>query len=119
MAPDVGEEQLQAVARAARPGARLEVEHLGRLLLLLLGGDGLARLDLAELEPEPLQLVLQLLELGVRQLVLERHRFEHGCLHEAPLLGCLHKGSYVLRFQQLLQLVLRQEALRPFSAASA
>ena len=93
MAPDVGQEQLQAVARAARPGARLEVEHLGRLLLLVLGGDGLARLDLAELEPEPLQLVLQLLELDVGQLVLERDGLELGCLDEPPLLGCLHEGA--------------------------
>src|SRR4051812_20602814 len=76
VAADVGEEELQAVARAGP--RRLHRSHrsgLGSVHGLLLGS------GLADLHAQALELTTQLLDVESRQLVLERERLELRRLH--------------------------------------
>ena len=83
---DVGEEELQAVGRAAGRRCGLGGGELRLLLLFLLGlggGRGGRRRDL---EPDALELGRQLLDVLVVQVELERERLELGRLEVAALL---------------------------------
>ena len=73
--PDVGQEELQAVA-----GTRGPVGLVDDLLGLLLGP------RLAHLEPDPLELAGEILDVGVGELVLERERLQLGRFDPAALL---------------------------------
>jgi len=77
VAADIGEEELQAVARAR--GARGR-DRLRRLLLRL----GLGR-RLADLEPDALELAGELVDLVLVQLELEGERLQLGGLDIAAL----------------------------------
>ena len=88
MAADVGEEELQAVAGAARAGARLQVQHLGsasrpRPWLRRPRPPSTSRTS----SPMRSSSRVSSSTLDVGQLVLERERLELGRLEEAPLLG--------------------------------
>src|SRR5207302_7336243 len=101
---DVGQEELETVSgtderRSLGGGSG----GLGGLLLL-----GLLGPRLADLEADRLELARQLLDLVVREIVLERERLELGRLEVAALFGSLDDRARLLGFQQFLQLVLRQ-----------
>ncbi len=115
---DVCEEELQAVGRAARGRSRLGGGELRLLLLFLLGlrgGRGGGRRDL---EPDPLELGGQLLDVLVVQVELDGKRLELGRFEVAALLRSLDHGARLVRLEQLVQLVLRQGPLSPFGPAS-
>src|SRR3954454_2267203 len=63
--------------------------HCGRL--------GLLGCERADLDPDCLELALQLLRLVVGQIVLESERLELRRLEEATLLGALDEGARRLR----------------------
>jgi hypothetical protein len=107
--PDVGEEELQAVARARRDVGLVD-DGLGLRLLVLLLDDGLA-----DLEPDALELAGQLLDVGVGQVVLDGERLELGRLDPPALLARVEKGAGPFGLKQFGQLVLRQVLLpHPF-----
>jgi hypothetical protein len=93
VAPDVGEEELEAV-RGARDDLRLRLGRglFGRLLGLL----RLVGVDDPDLEPDPLELARQVLEVVLVQLVLERERLELGRVEVAPLLRALDEVARAL-----------------------
>jgi hypothetical protein len=92
VATDVGQEQLQAVARSRRLG-RLEADlGLGRgLLLRIVDHHGLT-----DLEPDRLELDGKLLDLLVLKIVLERECLQLCRLDEAALLGELDERARAL-----------------------
>ena len=116
MPADVGEEELQAVGRAAaprqRPRRRRAPPPSPSPSLLGLGG---RRRDL---EPDRSSSVRQLLDLGLVQVELERERLELGRLEVAALLRALDHRLGLIRLEQLVQLVLRQGLLSPFGPQS-
>ena len=118
MPADVGEEELQAVGRAAHRCSGLGGGELRLLLLLLLflgGGGGRGRRDL---EPDALELGRQLLDLLLVQVELDRERLELRRLEIAPLLRGLDHRARLVGFEQFVQLILRQSLLSPFGLAS-
>jgi len=117
VAPDIGEEELQAVRGPARGGGGLGSSEL-RLLLLFplgLGGSGSGRRR--DLEPDPLELGRQLLDLLVVQVELHRESLELGSLEVAALLRALDHRLGLIRLEQLVKLVLGQGLLSPFGPA--
>ena len=74
MTADVGQEELQAVA-----GTRGLVGLVDDLL-------GLLRPGFAHLEPDPLQLAGEILDIGVGELVLDHERLQLSRFDPAPLL---------------------------------
>src|SRR4029079_17796802 len=69
----------------------------------------------ADLEPDPLELAGQLLDVDIGELVLEGERLELGGLDEAPLLARLDHRAGALGFQQFSELILRQRLLHTLS----
>src|SRR5207248_4954062 len=114
VAADVGEEELQAVGRAARGGSSLGSGELRLLLLFLLSLCGRRR----DLEPDLLQLRGQLLDILVGEVELNRERLELRRLQIATLLRDLDHRAGLVGLQQFVQLILRQGLLSPFGAAS-
>ncbi len=95
MATDVGQEQLQRVGGAAdRPGV---VRRGG-----LLGGCGLFVGGLADLDADALKLDRQLLDVLLREVVLERKGLELGRLDVAALLRALDERARVIAFKQFV-----------------
>src|SRR5436853_1038381 len=125
VAADVGEEELQAVGGAGNRDRRgLDLgRRIGRLLRFVLRRLGRRcgrrwRGRLADLEPGPLELARQLLDLLVVELQLGGKSLELGGIDEAALLRTLDDGADLFRLEQLVQLVLRQGSLSPFVASS-
>jgi hypothetical protein len=122
VAPDVGEEELQAVGGAGdRDGGSggLLVRRLGRLLGLLLRGLGARRGRCgrgrrADLEPGALELPRELLDLVVVELELGGEGLELGRIDEALLLRALDDRADLVGLEQFVELVLRQGSRRPF-----
>ena len=106
VAADIGQEELEAVC-----GAREDV-GLGRLggLLLLLLGLGLGG-RLAHLEPDPLELAGQLLDLVLVELVLQGEGLELGSLEMPTLLSALDERLGLVGIKQFVQLILCQMSL--------
>jgi hypothetical protein len=112
--PDVREEELQAVARAARRRRSLRRGELGLLLglaLLLRLGRRSRRHDL---EADSLQLGGQVLGVLIVEVQLEAERLELGRIEVTALLRRLDHRPRLVRLEQLVQLVLRQGLLSPF-----
>jgi hypothetical protein len=101
VAADVGEEELERVGGTAQLG-RLDGHRLDLLLLGLGGG------RLSDLEPDALELAGDLLDLDLREVVLEREGLEVRGRDEAALLGALDERACLLGVEQLVQLVRRQ-----------
>src|SRR5581483_3649199 len=99
---DVGEEELQAVARAGRSVGLVD-HRFGLRLRVLLLDDGLAHL-----EPDTLELADHVLDLGVTEVVLDRERLELGRLDPAALLARLDQRAGALGLKQFVQLALGQ-----------
>src|SRR3954471_1365714 len=99
---DVGQEELQAVARA---GGRVGFvdDRLGLSLLLPLLEDGLAHF-----QPDPLELTHHFLLPGVVQVVLDRERLELGRFDPAALLTRLDQRAGALGLKKFGQLALGQ-----------
>ena len=118
MPPDVGEEQLERIRRAGQRLGRPD-GRLGLLLAALGVGKLPSRLRvgtrLAHLEPDRLELARDLLRFLVVQLVLEHEGLELDRFHPAALFRALDQALDLIRFQQLSQLVLRQEAVSVLS----
>jgi hypothetical protein len=112
VAADVGEEQLQAVGGAGDRLRRLEPRGLRLLLGGFLGVGGSGGLGLsrgrADLEPDPLELVRQLLDLLVVQIELDGERLQLGGLQVAAFLRALDECARLVGLEQLVQLVLAQ-----------
>ena len=115
---DVGEEELQAVGRAARRRSGLGGGELRLLLLFLLRLGGRRGGRRRDLEPDALELGRQLFDVLVVQVELERERLELGGLQVAALLRGLDHGAGLIGLEQFVQLVLRQGPLSPFGPAS-
>jgi hypothetical protein len=119
---DVGEEELQAVGCAGDLCGRLEAGGflLGGRTLGVGRGSGLrgAR-GSADLEPDPLELGRQLLDLLLVQVELEGECLQLGRLEVATLLRALDEGAGLVGLQQLVQLILGQCLLSPLGPASA
>jgi hypothetical protein len=122
VAADVGEKELQAVGRARDLGGRLEAGGLllGSRALGVgrsggLGGAG----GSADLEPDPLELGRQLLDLLLVQVELEGKRLQLGRLEVTTLLRALDEGAGLVGLEQLVQLILGQCLLSPLGPASA
>ena len=102
MLADVGEEELQAVARARR--SRGLVDHGLRLVLrVLLLGD-----RLANLEADALELLDHVGYLTLGQVVLDRERLELGRLDPAALLARLDQRLGALGLKKFGKLALSQ-----------
>ncbi|HKB94249.1 MAG TPA: hypothetical protein VKC62_08480 [Gaiellaceae bacterium] len=118
MPADVGEEELQAVGRAGELGGRLDARRL--LLRRLFGGVGSGGLGRArrgaDLEPDPLELGRQLLDLLVGQVELEGERLQLRGLQVAALLRRLDEGASLVGLEQLVQLVLAQGLISPLGS---
>ena len=99
---DVGEEELQAVARARRCVGLVD-DGLGLRLRVLLLGD-----RLAHLEPDALELLDEIGDLGLAEVVLDRERLELGRFDPAALLARLQEGAGALGLKQFVQLALSQ-----------
>ena len=122
MAADVGEEELQAVGRARDLGGRLEAGGLllGSRALGVGRGGGLGGAGgSADLEPDPLELGRQLLDLLLVQVELEGERLQLGRLEVTTLLRALDEGAGLVGLEQLVQLILGQCLLSPLGPASA
>jgi len=104
VAPDIREEELQAVGRTDEH-VRL---RLGSLLVGLVGLSAVLLGRLANLEADRLELALKLLGVFLAEVVLQRERLDLRRLDEAALFGALHERAGMLGFEQLVHLVLRQ-----------
>jgi len=96
VAADVGEKELQAVGRARDLGGRLEAGGLllGSRALGVGRGGGLGGAGgSADLEPDPLELGRQLLDLLLVQVELEGERLQLGRLEVTTLLRALDEGA--------------------------
>jgi hypothetical protein len=92
---------------SARNSWRLGCGLFGGLLgLLLLFADGLTHL-----EPDPLELAGQLLDVVVVELVLERERLELGGLEVATLLCSFDEQAGLVGVKQFVKLILGQIVL--------
>src|SRR5581483_11153141 len=98
-----GQEELEAVRRPAH-GPGLVRSGRRRRRLGLLGG-------LADLDADALELARQLLDVLLREVVLEHERLELGRLDVAALLRALDQDTGLVAFKQLVQLVLGQVTL--------
>ena len=113
MLADVGEEELQAVARARR-GVGLVDDRLGLGLRVLLLGD-----RLAHLESDALELLHDVGDLGLAEVVLDRERLELGRFDPAALLARLDERAGAFGLKQFVQLALGQVGTRcPFVSAT-
>ena len=102
MLADVGQEELQAVARARRRVGLVD-HRLGLRLRVLLLDD-----RFAHLEPDALKLAHHLLHLGIAEVVLDRERLELGRLDPAALLTGRDQRDGALGLKQFGQLALGQ-----------
>ena len=66
---------------------------------------------LADIEPDPLELAGQLLDLGLVEVVLEGERLELGSLEVPTLLGTLDERLGLVGIKQFVQLILCQVSL--------
>ena len=112
VAADVGEEELQAVGRAADL-VDLEVDLRLRGLLLLLVGE-----RRPDVQADRLQLARQLLDLVVGEVVLEHERLEVDELDVPALLGVLDERAGAVALEQIVKLILRQMRVSPFVGSS-
>jgi len=122
VAADVGEKELHAVGRARDLGGRLEAGGLllGSRALGVGRGGGLGGAGgSADLEPDPLELGRQLLDLLLVQVELEGERLQLGRLEVTTLLRALDEGAGLVGLEQLIQLILGQCLLSPLGPASA
>ena len=117
MLADVGEEELEAVGRAAGRRCGLGCGELRLFLLFLLGLGGCRGSRRRNLEALALELGGQLLDFLVVQVELEGESLELSGLQIAPLLRGLDHGAGLIGFEQLMQLILRQGLLSPFGPA--
>jgi hypothetical protein len=117
VAADVGEEELQAVGRAAGSGGRLGGCELLLLLALGIRGCGSSGCGRHDLDPDLLELGRQLFDLFVVQVELDGECLELRRVEIAALLRALHHHAGLIRLEQLVQLVLGQGVLSPFGAA--
>src|SRR5581483_3430676 len=102
---DVREEELQGVARAR--GLVGLVDDLLDLLLRLL----LLERAVPDLEPDPLELPGELLDVDVGEFVLQGEGLELGRLDPAALLARLDHRPGALALEQFCELILRQRLL--------
>ena len=103
MASDIGQEQLQAVARARRLVGLPHHVLLRDLRCRLLVG-----LGFAHLEADALELARQLLDVDVCEFVLEGECLEFGRFDPAALLAHVEHGAGAFGFEKFGQLILRQ-----------
>lgn len=82
--------------------------RLGGLLFLL---DLCLGFRLADIEPDPLELTGELLDLGLVEVVLEGERLELGSLEVPTLLGALDERLGLVGIKQFVQLILCQVSL--------
>jgi hypothetical protein len=120
VATDVGEEELEAVGGTGERSGRLEPRRL--LLGRLLGVGGRGRFGdargRADLDPDPLELGRQLLDLLLGQVQLDREGLELGGLEIPALLGRLDESARLVGLEQLVQLILGQGRFSPLGASS-
>ncbi len=96
VAPDVGQEELEAVGRS---DDRVEIGLLRRLLLglfrllALLGG------SVTDLEADGLELARELLDVRLAEIVLDDERLELDRLDVAALLALLDERASLLAFK--------------------
>ncbi|MGZ8693181.1 MAG: hypothetical protein ACXWZT_10675, partial [Gaiellaceae bacterium] len=98
------QEELKAVC-GTREDMGLRLGGLLFLLGLLLGR------GLADVEPDPLELAGQLLDLGLVEVVLEGERLELGSLEVPTFLGTLDERLGLVGIKQFVQLILCQVSL--------
>src|SRR4029079_8934810 len=109
---DVGEEELEAVCGTRE---HMLLGRLGRLLLLLFG---LGR-RLTHLEPDPLELAGQFLDLVLVELVLQSESLELGSLEMPTLLGPFDESLGLVGIKQFVKLILCQMSLSAPTLRSA
>ena len=111
MPSDLGQEELKPIADS-RALAGLVDDFLGLHAGLLLGP------RLAHLEPDPLELARELLDVRVGELVLDRERLQLGRLDQAALLPRLEHRLRAFALEQADQLNLRHVCLHPLATRS-